>query len=116
MQTVVLKRVTQSLRNHFLAGNLLKGLRPPFSCYHLIRHFSKDKGLQRKDKARSVRLLVAERKSYAFPGDIIKTPGIAFAGTVAFNTAEIDDDGILTLNLRDIRATGNPKRLKPREM
>ena len=42
--------------------------------------------------------------------------GIAFAGTVAFNTAEIDDDGILTLNLREIRAVGNPKRLKPREL
>src|SRR5258707_15251244 len=38
--------------------------------------------------------------------------GIAFAGTVAFNTAKIDDDGILTLNLREIRAVGNPKRLK----
>lgn len=39
--------------------------------------------------------------------------GIAFARTVAFNTAYIDDDGKLILDLRDVRAVTKPKRLIP---
>ena len=39
--------------------------------------------------------------------------GIAFGRTVAFNTAYIDDDGKLILDLRDVRAVTRPKRLLP---
>ncbi len=38
MQAVVFQGITQSLRNVLLTGYLVKGLRPPFSCNHLIAH------------------------------------------------------------------------------
>ena len=48
MQTVVLKRVTQGLRNDLLAGDLFKGLRPPFSGYDLVTHVTKGKRIKAK--------------------------------------------------------------------
>ena len=42
VNTVELDGVAQRLRNDLLAGDLLKGLRPPFSGDHLITHVCKE--------------------------------------------------------------------------
>ena len=42
--------------------------------------------------------------------------GIAFGRTIAFNTAIIDDDGKLILDLRDVRVVTRPKLLMPMEV
>ena len=39
--------------------------------------------------------------------------GIAVSRTIAFNTAEIEDDGKLVLDLSDTRIVTRPKRLRP---
>jgi hypothetical protein len=40
VQPVMLDRIFQRLRDQFLAGDLVKGLRPPFSRDYLIGHRS----------------------------------------------------------------------------
>ena len=38
--------------------------------------------------------------------------GINFAGTIAFNTPEISEKGVIVLNLREIRGVSKPRRLR----
>lgn len=94
MQTVVLERITQRLRNRLLARNFLKSLRPPFSSNDLIGHGLKDKGKRRKDKGERLKEEGKRGKGGGGNGEAIRCTD---AADIAESTIDFSEFAVIRL-------------------